>query len=85
MCESLLEKTTKLLSEAKANFDDKSYTHFIEWVDSFNGNEDEKIVRLIYDFIEERHKRPSTMVWRIDKFYEEEILKYLTNNLPQQS
>lgn len=85
MDSNLLEKTTKILSEAKANFDDKSYTHFINWVNSFNGNEEGKIVRLIYDFIEERHKRPSTMVWRINGYYEKEITKYVLSNLPQQS
>jgi hypothetical protein len=82
---NLLEKTTKLLSEAKENFNDKSYAHFIEWVNSFNGNEEGKIVRLIYDFIESQSKRPSTMIWRIDDFYEDKIKKYLINNLLPQS
>lgn len=80
-----LEKATKLLSEAEENYNDKTYAHFIEWVNSFNGNEEGKIVRLIYEFIDSKHKKPSTMIWRIDKFREEQILEYLSNNLPQQS
>ncbi|MCL5018244.1 MAG: hypothetical protein M1416_00545 [Candidatus Pacearchaeota archaeon] len=79
------EKIKELLSQAKENYNNKSYVQFTDWVNSFNGDYGGEIVRMIYQFIDKRNMRPSTLIWRIDKFYEDEIMKFLLNNLPQQS
>jgi hypothetical protein len=75
-----LEKTTKLLSEAKRIYNDSSpeaYTNFICWTDSFNGNKDGEIARTIRQYIEEKNNSPNCLVWRIDDFYSKEILKFV--------
>jgi hypothetical protein len=80
------ERTKRLLSEAKEIYNNPSpeaYTNFIKWVNSFNGDEDGKIVKEIYNFIAKRNNSPNTLMYRIDNFYETEILKHLSNNLPE--
>ena len=81
------EKIKRLLSEAKEIYNNprpEAYENFIKWTKSFDGDEDGKIVKEIYNFIAKKNNSPSTLMYRIDNFYEEEILKHLSNNLPQQ-
>jgi hypothetical protein len=81
-----LERINQLLSEAKEIYNNprpESYTNFLKWVDSFNGDDDGKIVKGIYCFLAERNKSPCTLIFRIDDIYETEIKRYLSNSLPQ--
>ncbi len=78
MNSNLLEKTTKLLSEGAEIYNSSSpeaYTNFIRWTDSFNGNKEGDIVRIIRQYIEEKNNSPNGLVWRIDDFYYNELLK----------
>lgn len=81
-------KMKNLISEAKEVYNNPSpdaYNNFIKWANSFNGDEDGKIVEEIYNFVAKKNNHPSTLIFRIDRFYEKEILNYLSNNLPRQS
>ena len=73
----------ELVSEAKENYNDKDYIHFIQWASGFKGKEEEIKVSQIADFIYKRNMSPSTLILRITDFYEKEILKYLSNKNPK--
>ncbi len=73
----------ELVSEAKENYNNKDYLHFMRWVSGFKGKEEEMKVSQIADFIHKRNMSPSTLIWRITDFYEKEILKYLSNKILQ--
>lgn len=77
-------KIGELISEAKENYNDKDYTHFMQWASGFKGKEEERIVSQIADFIYKRNMSPATLIWRITNFYEKEILKYLSNKVPRE-
>ena len=38
---------------------------FKKWRDSFIGTERDGVAKIIYDFINERNKSPSTLLWKI--------------------
>ena len=84
-----LEKATKILFEIKEIYNDQhpgSYEKFIEFGKSFDRTTEEgNIAGMMYDFILDNNRAQSTKIWRIDKYREEQILNYLSNNLPQQA
>jgi len=82
-----VDLATKLISEAKEIYNGSSpnaYSNFINWAKSFNGDEKGKIVKEIYHFVDLKNKNTKTLIWEIDKYYEQEILKYLIDNLLRQ-
>ena len=75
------EKIRNLISQAKEEYNHPTMTlaPFKKWADSFEGGEEYNTVKSIYDFIYNRNKRPSTFLWRISDFFEEEIFKYVSS------
>ena len=77
------EEITRFVSETitlyNSNFG-KGYD-FKKWRDSFSGTEKYEAAILIYDFIKDRNKSPSTLLWKIYLHDEQEILERILVNI----